>query len=476
MQKTMTLLFLLIIAINISYSQKWGDMIYLGEKTSSSFGRIYFDSTDKAVFNLSGECYYIDKDTKKLVDIVDSLEYNDEKIALEDGNINIMAWSDHSYMQYCKDRLIYSTNDTTMVFDEVDLPGLETGVRWLAYKDSKYYAIMTAMGKFRGMYVFDESDNSFSLVDGEKLLNCFTAIGRNFNGYNFYKDKLYYYSLYGWLVSYDLKTQEVDTINFTKYHKSLPEFSSVSSTDIKNNIVYCSSFKFFTYYTYNLDTEEYQYYDLKNTVIAEDHEGYFDNYHKDSLKFGIDFFLRADYKGGLLAFTKTARSEEYPNRIYFKPPDGDWKRIEYPDSIAIPPFTSSVDRNNLWWCFGYKRKEFWEEGKNIFAGITFDPYDETSVEETEGMPSIVTLSVHPNPAIIYTDVKFYINRHNMENVSFKIYDYLGNEIKTLDNTFSYDSYTAFATKRVDVSDIRRGIYFLLIDNDTDQMSISFVVE
>jgi hypothetical protein len=214
---------------------------------------------------------------------------------------------------------------------------------------------------------------------------------------------------------------------------------------------------------------------LKNTIIREDFEGFFDDYDSLNPAYNILFRVRSDNKGGLLALAQTAQPEKYPTKLYFKPADGNWKRIPFPDSTYITKFFQ-VDKNNIWWFYSHIKEEYWEDGKSIFAAIPLDPYDQTSVDETEGMPTIIPLTVRPNPAITYTEVRFYLNPHAMNNVSFKIYDYMGKEIKVLDNQFNYDKQTAFAAKQVDVTGIKRGVYYLVVDNDVEKRAIGFVVE
>ncbi len=467
---------ILLLSMTQLSAQKWGNYIPMGDLTSGGGStEILFDLNNHVIFNSYGYQCYIDIETKELSKVIKTIPYNGEDYCTLGYSNSSMAFSKKSYIVTKIDTLIYVSEDTTIIYSENEIPALKTGNGFVAYNDDKYYIVHGLNGFFQGMHILDDNSLKLTHIEPEKLLNCYPSIGSGVKSYEIYNNKLYYYSWNSKLIEYEISSGEADSVDFSNYHKTLDFFYYASSPYIKNNMLICNSTRDFQYYTYNFDTKELFHDDLKNTIIREDFEGFFDDYDSLNPAYNILFRVRSDNKGGLLALAQTAQPEKYLAKLYFKPADGNWKRIPFPDSTYITKYFQ-VDKNNIWWFYSHIKEEYWEDGKSIFAAIPLDPYDQTSLEETEGMPTIIPLTVRPNPAITYTEVRFYLNPHAMSNVSFKIYDYMGKEIKVLDNQFNYDKQTAFAAKQIDVTGIKRGVYYLVVDNDVEKRAIGFVVE
>jgi hypothetical protein len=107
--------------------------------------------------------------------------------------------------------------------------------------------------------------------------------------------------------------------------------------------------------------------------------------------------------------------------------------------------------------------------------IAYDPFA-TDTDVVESIPSLVTFNAIPNPAQTYTDVSFYLHPESKGKTSFSIYNYIGELVSKLDNNFEYDPTTAIALKRINTMDMKKGIYYLVIDNGIEKKSQGFVVE
>ncbi len=473
-------LILLIVFLFLSFyqsdAQKWGQYVPMGDSTKGAGDvSIFFDATNNVVFNTSGYSCFVDIETNTLTKVLSSVEYNDQIIDLNGYDSRSMAFSPKSSLQSKSDSLVYISEDTTIIYSTNEIPELEASVAFISYHKEKYYIVYGFLSFFKGMHILDDNTLELTHIEPDELFDLYPIVGPNYKSYGIWNDKLYYLARKHKLIEYNVESGVSDSVDLWDYHFSHDFFGTPYAPRIFQNKLFVNSTKDFQYYMYDFETKELVHEDFENTIIRADYDGFFDNYDSLKKEFVIKFEVKCDYKGGLIAQIETARPVEYPQRYYFKPPNGDWKRLPFPDSVSISRY-SEVDKNNVWWYYSVIKEEYREEGKSIFAAIPLDPYDETSIEETEAMPTIVPISTRPNPAVNYTEVRFYINPHTTNNVSFKLYDYLGNLIQNMDNSFTYDKTTAFASKRINVTGIKRGVYYLVIDNETEKQSIGFVVE
>ncbi len=94
----------------------------------------------------------------------------------------------------------------------------------------------------------------------------------------------------------------------------------------------------------------------------------------------------------------------------------------------------------------------------------------------ESVPSMITLRTYPNPTKTQTKVQFYIRPDLIDDLEFTIYDYMGNQVDKLDKEVEYDNSRFYATKTIQSSKYRTGIYYLHINNGVESKMFGFAVE
>lgn len=89
---------------------------------------------------------------------------------------------------------------------------------------------------------------------------------------------------------------------------------------------------------------------------------------------------------------------------------------------------------------------------------------------------MITLRTYPNPTKTQTKVQFYIRPDLIDDLEFTIYDYMGNQVDKLDKEVEYDNSRFYATKTIQSSKYRTGIYYLHINNGVESKMFGFAVE
>ncbi len=142
-----------------------------------------------------------------------------------------------------------------------------------------------------------------------------------------------------------------------------------------------------------------------------------------------------------------------------------FEHLEHKDFSVVYKVQNS-GRNTNWYSGLFE-----ENGKTYYKAVEYFPEGNS----IEAFPTIVPINVYPNPATTYTNVKFYLKPSTRSKVKFKIYNYMGQLIKELDNEMEYDESTAFAIKRINTLNMKTGMYYLLVDNDSQKRLFGFAV-
>ncbi len=162
-----------------------------------------------------------------------------------------------------------------------------------------------------------------------------------------------------------------------------------------------------------------------------------------------------------------------------------WEHLNWTNIETSDKFKKDVNESE-WLHISYDMKKFFNEGDIVFFKFVLDnsasgnPYDGYYLDNLEfgDFPvtvndmnvSLSNLTVAPNPAANFVDIKF--SSKDNHNAKFAIVDMLGNQVADLG---SYASSQSESSLRADVSNLANGAYILKVEIDGAIQSTSFVI-
>ncbi len=93
--------------------------------------------------------------------------------------------------------------------------------------------------------------------------------------------------------------------------------------------------------------------------------------------------------------------------------------------------------------------------------------NKTSVESTEGNPTLFIRNIYPIPAKNIIQIEFAAARSTYTNLDIELFDINGVKVfSTKPNLIDYNSYNGFGTITLNLSNLDSGIMFLVIKDGT----------
>ncbi len=319
------------------------------------------------------------------------------------------------------------------------------------YADNKYWLF----GNYKRLLTIDENTleiDSVMLGDEKyKIPYIWPAL------INQYKNGLLYVtfdSKYLHYVSSDeYYSISIDSIITEQY----PKFYHLKSIKILGNKAYMLDVTTVVLIL-DLDTHELEVFDVDKGILHEFLKD--DNLNTDSFASEIKVTNNGDI---YLSYISNSR-QEY--------------KMFYIDEDRNPSLPSAPYMNEVTMLmptpFGYYYLAGQYENPDSDTNWVAVPYypNGTSVES---VPTMLGMKVAPNPAMLTTTVEFYLRPDLVDDLKFTVYNYLGGVIDKLDSNVEYDNGRFFASKRIDVTKYKTGIYYLVIDNGEEQKMVGFAV-
>ncbi len=469
------------------FAGKWGTPLILGERTIMPYiGDVDYDSLGNIYIETS-YCNWvrpISKDTifpiTELSDGQVSYKYKvfDTGKGLADAKTPFTEFSENAYITRYENEILFVRNDSIYKIDTLIKDLSKPILKRIEYMGNDIWILHIMEFKensniiYRGFYIFNSSDFSIELKEFKNTggfpyldFTCFTA----------YRDSYWY------LTEYPRTVARFDDNGYDNYfvldsiHALDPDFGEVTSAFQSGSKILLGG-ENQKIYSFDMDTKlialEEELSKIPSIIGKE--QSNIDKYPyclyaSTGNKYGYDFRAVAykEHLGGV--------SVKY-SIYYRKDKETEFTKIELSDTtyyVLTGLHLPACKDGKLW--IGVNYYPDGDHSKSYYTGvICFDPFGETDV--IEGLPSIITLGAAPNPASSYTKVQFYLRPSTKDKANFKIYNYTGELIKTLDNSFDYDPNEAIATKRINVEDLNTGIYYLVIDNGSEKRTIGFAVE
>ncbi|MBL6663070.1 MAG: Omp28-related outer membrane protein [Flavobacteriales bacterium] len=110
-----------------------------------------------------------------------------------------------------------------------------------------------------------------------------------------------------------------------------------------------------------------------------------------------------------------------------------------------------------------------EDRQEVLNTTHMKPKMGSATSITEATNSIESIDIYPNPAIDKVNVEFEIRK--VSNISFKLYNLLGQNVMSQQKTFS----AGHSKLQVDISDFVGGIYFLELQNGNQSSTHKIIV-
>ncbi len=354
-----------------------------------------------------------------------------------------------------KSYLVYQSKDTTVVWERKPygaLFGYINSLIEVIYWDGKYWLF----GNTKHLITIDEKTIKVDTIDidGEKIKNFYTRD----QCINVYNDGLLYLTLDGKELHY-LSHDEYYTLNLDSILSPFTE-ESVQPNDcqiVGDKMYYLDRRAHI--FIFNLKTHDTEFIDLAETSIRPYIEEFLDN------EYEIYTSLRVLPNGKL--FVRLNDWVTFKPILFKQTDEGDFKLFEVPE-IANVWSMMPTPYDYIWLAGPYINPD----SDTTYAAVPYFP-DGTSVE---AVPTMITLRTYPNPTKTQTKVQFYVRPDLVDDLKFTIYDYMGNQIDKLDNEVEYDNGRFNATKTIQSSKYRTGIYYLLIDNGVESKMVGFAVE
>ncbi len=457
-------------------------ILFLGFATTEAaegyFGTPFYSTTDYNPFisysmDSSGVYYFIGYSTptssyKSLGDTlcfhnyVDMLDSTYEVLAssyMFGKNSHILSVIPLKKGYYGADTLvtykIIQKKDTTVVWnmDESELDKLQGGhtFRGLYWNEKYCY-----FGNLNFIVTVDENTLEIGkiYVDDKKVKSYYSS-GNLINLYNdgllyftWERDQLHYYS-----------ENEYYTINTDSIFKSVcPDFYKPDRCFLLNDKLYVVD-EFAHMVIFDLKDYSIESVDLIETAIKP----YIEKDLNDG--YGVYIDIKVMQSGRLIiTLFDSMNIETYP---FLQLENGEFEKIEVPEMGKV--FNVIETPYDYIWINGSYINP---DSDTTYLAVPYFP-DGTSVE---AVPTMITLRTYPNPTKTQTKVQFYVRPDLVDDLKFTIYDYMGNQIDKLDNEVEYDNSRFNATKTIQSSKYRKGIYYLLIDNGVESKMVGFAVE
>ncbi len=346
---------------------------------------------------------------------------------------------------------ILKRKDTTVVWKEDEIHHLNTVFKSM-YFDGKY----CFFGNLNYIVTLDENTLEIGkiYVDDKKVKSYYSS-GNLINLYNdgllyftWERDQLHYYS-----------EEEYYTINTDSIFKSVcPDFYKPEGCFLINDKLYVvdefAHMVIFDLKDYSIESVELIETAIKPYIEKDLNDGY-----------GVYIDIKVMQSGRLLISVFDAINIEIHSFLQLK--NGDFKLFEVPE-IANVWAMMPTPYDYIWLAGPYINPD----SDTTYLAVPYFP-DGTSVE---AVPTMITLRTYPNPTKTQTKVQFYVRPDLVDDLKFTIYDYMGNQIDKLDNEVEYDNGRFNATKTIQSSKYRTGIYYLLIDNGVESKMVGFAVE
>ncbi len=474
MQKlTLNIFILIIFFASALYSQMWKDHISFN-KVTNGIVHIASDSNNHIVYYTYGHAFYIDKEALDIVADSTSVHIKGKKYLFDNNRISqICTYSNHSYMRTHEDTLSYITSDTVIQFTGEQLRFDSSGIRWIIYNNNKYYIMKDLIPKWDGMYIFDEETLELTLIHKDRFGRThFPSRGAYSHLRGLWNDEVYYFSIFNKLISYDTKSDKVDSLDLKPIINKYDKLKQIDNARFVDSSCYLiQEFGLnasLMYIKYNLNTLEYEVEDIAESEIFKM------DFPTVSEKDTLNLMLYADHKGSLFAYVSVG-IERSNWHFYMKKSGENWQNIALPKKHDISGYLH-LDVDNTLWGYARIKPEYLENPDYKYACVRFNPYaDTTSIADTE-LFTIYPVKTVPNPARTTSEIKFYLDPRTADKVNFKIYNYSGMLINELNNSYHLNKNTGMASKIINVESLSPGVYYLVVDNDVEKRAIGFVVE
>ncbi len=355
-----------------------------------------------------------------------------------------------SLVQY----LIFKRKDTTISWlpKNAELHKYLTTITDFEYSAGKYWLF----GNQNFLLTFDELSLKIDTVpidgtnlkpynDNATLTNCYK------NGILYFssqRDRLCFYSKD---TSYSIN---IDSI----FNSVSAEYTYPTETAIINDKLYIIDDNL-GLYIFDLLSKQTGFVNLKNGEVGE--------YYKEDLK---DVFPALPqicvHKDGTIYLNCYSYSKD-KQVVFVADENKSFKQLQY-KYFSDNYYALNTPYDYIWLAGSYINPD----SDTTYAAVPYFP-EGTSVE---AVPTMITLRTYPNPTKTQTKVQFYVRPDLVDDLKFTIYDYMGNQIDKLDNEVEYDNSRFNATKTIQSSKYRTGIYYLLIDNGVESKMVGFAVE
>lgn len=190
---------------------------------------------------------------------------------------------------------------------------------------------------------------------------------------------------------------------------------------------------------------------------------------KDSIKIE---FMTTDNQGNLIFGYKYQDSELDPkNSILILSVTGEWKEIIIPASELagkdIVYYASLfVDNQDILWIGTVQDGVIKVNLQKIISVVDVDYLS---------LPNIWIRSVIPNPLSTHARLNFFCERNYINDISIKIYNYLGMEVLDITKNLTYNYTTATGIVEFNVGNTLPGLYYLNIRSKSESRTIPICI-
>jgi hypothetical protein len=477
-------LFILLIYTSSTEAGKWSKPIVMGKtKDLPAIIDVDYDS----LYNIYVSTFYsnwISKDGDTLIPI-EILEDNNHFYkyqiyergnGLKDAVDPYTEYSEKGYITKYNQDLLFVRNDSIYRLNDYleDLDSLTIYYIYNLGNDNWCFVgkkfVLTTIS-FPGFIFFNSDNFTFDIIKSE---NSGGFPLSNTNGIYHYNKKYWYLAIKEKLsiASFDKQGHNnyyvIDSIN--KLEENFWQSLNINDIyEIRDKIHFCSPIST-NIYSFNLNTLEVGLEDKLewHPEIVENEKENMETYNVTGFHSNGSCDI---YDIRFVMFTDGKSIDEQKSSLYYKSKDSNTytylERKNPPYSYIGSLFKVTPD--SLMW-FGVIIYPDGNQAAPAYRGIiAYDPFA-TDTDVVESIPSLVTFNAIPNPAQTYTDVSFYLHPESKGKTSFSIYNYIGELVSKLDNNFEYDPTTAIALKRINTMDMKKGIYYLVIDNGIEKKS------
>lgn len=467
------------------HAQKWGDPIILGEWNKiPGLSDLDYDSLGNIYIQTSYCRWIMPKDKDTLYPITelkdDSKSYKYVVYQNSDGIKNVAnprtKFGENGYVTSYYDEFLFVRNDSIYSINE--MLGIDTiSTETFEYiGDNKWvFGRRTTLEnwavKYFGFYVFDANLMSVKFYPKEE------TGGTQVLDFITHYDNSFWYFCYP-----DIAISKFNEDGYELYyvtdsiHAKNPDFGYVNNQRrVDNQIWMVGEDK--SVYSFDMDTYElkqeakfdndYAIYKLEQELIDS----------SDIWTYSVGKTSQNMWLHGISSFKNLGNTILSQRAYYYgKQFDSSLTKIQLKDTteLLLNTLITITNDGKLWFSVKYypggDRDQVYQVGV-----ICFDPLA-PDTEVVEGQPTIIVGKPYPNPAKTFARIEFFIHPHTKAEAKFTIYNYMGAVVKKLNNEFDYNTQTAIGSKMIDVETLKTGVYYLVIDNGTEQRAIGFAVE